>query len=56
VVLEPTVAAVGNPFRFHGGYYGIEGDGYYHFGARFYDAEGHFTQPDPERENSSSRF
>ncbi len=46
-LVEATAAAQNNPFRWHGGYYGIEGDGYYKFGARYYDAEGHFTQPDP---------
>jgi len=46
-LVEDTTAAQNNPFRWHGGYYGIEGDGYYKFGARYYDADGHFTQPDP---------
>jgi len=46
-LVEDTTAAQNNPFRWHSGYYGIEGDGYYKFGARYYDADGHFTQPDP---------
>ena len=44
---EPTAASQDNPFRWHGGYYDDEGDGCYHFGARYYDADSHFTQPDP---------
>ncbi len=47
-------------FESAGGYQDIEGDGYYHFGARYYDTKGHFTQPDsiqgictrPEKFNS----
>lgn len=47
-VVETTPTAEGNPFRWHGGYYGIEGDHYDKFGARYYDSDGHFTQPDPQ--------
>jgi len=47
-LVEDTAAAQNNPFRWHGGYHDIEGDGYYKFGARYYDGDGHFTQPDPK--------
>jgi len=46
-LVENIAAEQNNPFRWHGGYYGIEGDGYYHFSARYYDTDAHFTQPDP---------
>jgi RHS repeat-associated protein len=42
-----TSAAQANPWRWDGGYQDIEGDNYYHFGARYYDPNlGRFTQPD----------
>lgn len=45
-----TGIAATNPFRYRGAYQDVtEGDGYLHFGARFYDAStGRFTQPDPK--------
>lgn len=54
-----TTAAQNNPWRYTGGYQD-PGDGYYKFGARYYDAAGHFTQADniagsltrPEKYNS----
>lgn len=42
-------SAAANPFRYVGGYHDKDangGDGYYKLGARFYDTQGHFTQPD----------
>lgn len=38
--------AADNPWRFAGGYYDNEGDGLYHFGERYYDRAGHWTQQD----------
>jgi RHS repeat-associated protein len=38
--------AAANPWRYTGGYQDLEGAGYYHFGARYYDSAGHFIQPD----------
>lgn len=54
-----STAAAANPWRYTGGYQDPT-DGYYHLGARYYDAAGHFTQADsvggsltrPERYNS----
>jgi RHS repeat-associated protein len=45
--------AAGNPFRYRGGYQdATEGDGLYHFGARYYDpSTARFTQPDPKTGN-----
>ena len=56
-----TTAAQNNPWRYTGGYQD-PGDGYYKFGARYYDSAGHFTQADniagsltrPEKYNSYS--
>jgi len=42
-------AATNNPWRYTGGYYDIEGDGYTHLGARYYDNHSHFNQPDPKQ-------
>jgi RHS repeat-associated protein len=43
-------AAENNPFRYIGGLQDKDstgGDTYYKLGARYYDGQGHFTQPDP---------
>jgi RHS repeat-associated protein len=47
-----TTAAQNNPWRYIGGYQNPT-DGYYKFGARYYDAAGHFTQADPVAGNIS---
>ena len=49
-ILEDDTANTGatNPFRYLGGYYDTEGDGYTKLGARYYDNHSHFTQPDPK--------
>jgi RHS repeat-associated protein len=39
-------AAGNNPWRYTGGYQDLEGAGYYHLNARYYDSAGHFNQPD----------
>ncbi len=42
-------AAEANPFRYIGGYQDKDAagnDGFYKLGARYYDTQGHFTQPD----------
>jgi RHS repeat-associated protein len=42
-----TSLASSIPFRFDGAYQDIEGDNYYHLGARYYDPSNYrFTQPD----------
>lgn len=41
-----STAAQNNPWRYTGGYQDPT-DGYYHFGARYYDSAGHFNQADP---------
>lgn len=42
--------AANNPWRYAGGYQDtLEGDNYYHFGARYYSpTQGRWTQPDPK--------
>ena len=40
-----STAAAANPWRYTGAYQDPT-DGYYHLGARYYDAAGHFTQTD----------
>lgn len=49
---DPTIVetsnAAHNTFRWHSGYYDTEGDHYYKLGARYHDADSHFTQPDPQ--------
>ncbi|MCW2841749.1 MAG: hypothetical protein JWR55_3232, partial [Aeromicrobium sp.] len=45
-----SAAAVDHPFRYIGGLQDKDSQGndtYYKLGARYYDAQGHFTQPDP---------
>jgi RHS repeat-associated protein len=41
-----STAAQNSPWRYTGGYQDSV-DGYYHFGARYYDSAGHFNQGDP---------
>ena len=41
-----STAAQNSPWRYTGGYQDPT-DGYYHFGARYYDSAGHFNQADP---------
>ncbi|WP_375432077.1 RHS repeat-associated core domain-containing protein [uncultured Friedmanniella sp.] len=58
-ITTSATAAANNPWRYTGGYQDPI-DGYYKFGARYYDAAGHFTSADsiagnitrPEKYNS----
>jgi RHS repeat-associated protein len=45
---DTTTAGAANPWRYVGGYYDIEGDGYTKLGARYTDNHSHFNQPDPK--------
>jgi RHS repeat-associated protein len=47
-----TTAAQNNPWRYIGGYQNPT-DGFYKFGARYYDSAGHFNQQDPVAGNIS---
>ena len=49
IVDQTAGAATENPWRYLSAYYSPENGGYHHLGARMYDNQSHFTQPDPER-------
>ncbi|MGH3099235.1 MAG: RHS repeat-associated core domain-containing protein [Streptosporangiales bacterium] len=44
---DTTGSPGNNPWQYAGGYHDTQGDGYYHYGARYYNPSiGRFTQPD----------